>query len=81
MPGQKLRRHVALREVDIRHIALLKRVGLPAFPGLAAGGFQRQMERVYDAVTEVALAAALADAVGEGWAEEVNGEREKEPGV
>lgn len=55
--------------------ALLKRVGLPAFPGLAAGGFQRQMERVYDAVTEAALAAAFADTTARGWDEDDNGER------
>ena len=55
--------------------ALLKRVGLPAFPGLAAGGFQRQMERVYDSVTEAALAAAFADTTAMGWDGEDNGER------
>jgi uncharacterized Zn finger protein len=41
--------------------ALLKRVGIPAFPGLAAEGFRRQMERVYDAVTTAGLALAFAD--------------------
>ncbi len=50
--------------------ALLKRAGLPAFPGLAVRGFQRQMEGVYDAVTTAALAAAFADAPAGGWAED-----------
>jgi len=59
--------------------ALLKRVGLPAFPGLAANSFQRQMEGVYNAVTAAALAAAFADAVGAGWAAEGNGEPADEP--
>jgi len=61
--------------------ALLKRLGLPAFPGLAAEGFQRQIERVYGAVTDAALAAAFADTTSRGGVEEVNGEREDEPGV
>ncbi|RPI58603.1 MAG: hypothetical protein EHM56_01355 [Chloroflexi bacterium] len=55
--------------------ALLKRVGLPAFPGLAANSFQRQMEGVYNAVTAAALAAAFADAASAGWAEDGNGGR------
>jgi uncharacterized Zn finger protein len=60
--------------------ALLKRVGLPAFPGVVTRDFQRQMERVYDAVTAVALAAAFADAPAGGWAEDGGVRREDEPG-
>jgi uncharacterized Zn finger protein len=50
--------------------ALLKRAGLPAFPGLPAAGFQHQMEGVYDAVTAAALVVAFADAASTGWVEE-----------
>ena len=41
--------------------ALLKRVGIPAFQGLSPSSFQQQMERLYDGVTAIALAAAFAD--------------------
>ena len=41
--------------------ALLKRVGLPDFQGLAPQSFQRQMERLYDGVTIGAMRAAFAD--------------------
>ncbi|HSJ55072.1 MAG TPA: hypothetical protein VLC52_15125, partial [Anaerolineae bacterium] len=60
--------------------ALLKRVGLPAFSGLAANSFQRQMEGVYNAVTAAALRAAFADTGDAGWAEDGNGERGNELG-
>jgi uncharacterized Zn finger protein len=41
--------------------ALLKRVGVPALQGLNPHSFQRQMERLYDGVTNSAMAAAFAD--------------------
>lgn len=54
-------------------LALLKQVGLPAFPGLEAQGFRWQMERVYGAVTDAALAAAFADTTARDWGEEDGG--------
>ena len=41
--------------------ALLKRVGLPSFEGIEPRNFQRQMERVYDGVTEAAIRLAFAE--------------------
>jgi len=45
--------------------ALLKRVGIPAFQGLNPNNFQRQMERLYDAVTIGAMTAAFADSAAQ----------------
>ena len=42
-------------------MALLKRLGVPEFPGLQARGFWAQMERVYGGVTERALQVAFAE--------------------
>jgi uncharacterized Zn finger protein len=42
-------------------LALLKRAGIPDFEGMNARNFQRQMERVYDGVTLVAIQLAFAD--------------------
>ncbi|MGD8624792.1 MAG: SWIM zinc finger family protein [Anaerolineae bacterium] len=42
-------------------MALLKRLGLPALPGVDGEGLLRQMERVYEGVTEQALALAYAE--------------------
>ena len=42
-------------------MALVKRLGLPHFEGLEARGFWAQMERVYGAVTQRALAVAWTD--------------------
>jgi uncharacterized Zn finger protein len=42
-------------------MALLKRLGVPDFPGLNSQSFLAQMMRVYDGVTERALQVAFAD--------------------
>jgi uncharacterized Zn finger protein len=41
--------------------ALLKRVGIPDFDGVNPRNFQRQMERVYEAVTDGAVGLAFAE--------------------
>ena len=46
-------------------MALLKRVGIPSFGGLAGRSFQAQMARVYAAVTRRALSVGFADAFGQ----------------
>ena len=43
-------------------MALLKRVGIPDFDGIAGRSFQAQMARVYDAVARRALSVGFADA-------------------
>jgi hypothetical protein len=52
---------IAAPKVDM---ALLKRLGVPDFQGMAAQSFWTQMERVYDEVSKRALDVALADAEG-----------------
>jgi uncharacterized Zn finger protein len=42
-------------------MALLKRLGLPALPGVDGEGLLRQMERVYEGVTDRALALAYTE--------------------
>ena len=45
-------------------MALMKRLGVPVFPGLETHGFRVQMERVYEGVTERALDRAFAEVEG-----------------
>jgi uncharacterized Zn finger protein len=42
-------------------LALLKRLGIPDFEGMDAHGFQRQMERVAEGVTDAAIQIAFAE--------------------
>jgi uncharacterized Zn finger protein len=42
-------------------LALLKRLGIPDFEGINPRSFQRQVEAVYDAVTEAAIRIAFQD--------------------
>jgi uncharacterized Zn finger protein len=50
---------IALPEVEM---ALLKRLGVPDFQGMAAGSFRAQMSRLYGGVSERAWQVAFADA-------------------
>jgi uncharacterized Zn finger protein len=58
-PGlEALSFHISAPQIEM---ALLKRLGLPALPGVDGEGLLRQMERVYAGVTGQALALAYAE--------------------